>query len=114
MLSVAMPCAAIPYGPHQRGNGLQYTSTIFLVVRDTGGCETIGPLKAIFSRNGQQLYSLWNFKSLYINSNTIQHFTPPSYSPSSNGKAEIIIRVVKESLKKNCTGSFKSPDYLMY
>lgn len=34
--------------------------------------------------------------------------TPPSYSPSSNGQGEIIVKVIKDLLTKNVTGTFKS------
>lgn len=34
--------------------------------------------------------------------------TPPPYSPSSNGQAERSVRVLKDLLKKNVTGSFNS------
>ena len=44
----------------------------------------------------------------FLSNNCIQHLTPPPYSPSSNGQAERSVRVIKELLKKNSTGSLKS------
>ena len=70
----------------------------------------------IFSRHGlcdtlvsdnASCFTASDFK-LFLGNNGIQHVTPPPYSPSSNGQAERGVRVLKDLLKKNVTGSFKS------
>ena len=54
-------------------------------------------------------FTAFQFKE-FIQSNGIQHITPPLYSPSSNGQAERGVRVMKDLLKKSDSNnlSFKS------
>ena len=86
------------------------------IVKNTSVCETIDALRLIFSRHGlcdtlvsdnASCFTASEFRE-FLNKNGIQHITPPPYSPSSNGQAERGVRVLKDLLKKNVLGSFKT------
>ena len=86
------------------------------IVRNTSAMETIEKLRTIFARNGlpdtlvsdnATSFTADEFKQ-FLDSNFIHHITPPPYSPSSNGQAEVAVRVIKNLLKKNKSGSLQS------
>lgn len=86
------------------------------LVKDVSVSETIDTLRMIFSRHGlcdtlvsdnASCFTAADFKE-FLKNNHIQHLTPPPYNPSTNGQAERAVRVMKELLKKNVVGSFKS------
>ena len=85
-------------------------------VKDTSASETIAMLREIFSRNGlpdnivsdnATSFTAAEFKD-FLDKNCIHHITSPPYNPSSNGQAERGVRVIKDLLKKNVSGSFNA------
>ena len=86
------------------------------IVKDTSASETIETLRVIFSRHGlpntlvtdnATSFTAAEVKE-FMQSNGITHLTSPPYQPSSNGQAERSVRVIKDLLKKNTNGSFKT------
>ena len=86
------------------------------VVKNVSSEETVECLTTIFSRHGlpDTIVSdnATSFKSSkfeeFIHNNSLNHITSPPYSPSSNGQAERGVRVIKDLMKKNSTGSFRT------
>lgn len=87
------------------------------IVKNTSAIETINTLRCIFSRNGlpdtivsdnATSFTAVEFKDFLL-LNGINHLTPAPYTPSSNGQAERAVRVIKDLLKKNVSGSLQSP-----
>ena len=86
------------------------------IVQSTSAAETVDTLRVIFSRNGLPdtivsdnaiSFTAYEFKE-FIENNLICHLTSPPYSPSSNGQGERAVRVVKDLLKKNVSGSLNN------
>lgn len=87
------------------------------IVQSTSVEETIDALRVMFSHNGlcdvlvsdnASCFTAQQFKD-FLNTNGIEHITPPPYSPSSNGRAERGVQTIKSLLKKSTfRGSFKS------
>ena len=80
----------------------------YKIVKNTGVQETIFMLRMIFIRQGlcetlisdnASCFTAYEFKNFMI-ANGIKHITPPPYSPSSNGLAEVGVRIIKNLLKK--------------
>ena len=78
------------------------------VVPSTSATDTINALRLIFSRSGlcdvlvsdnATCFTAQQFQD-FLKRNDIKHFTPPSYSPASNGQAERGVRVMKDLLRK--------------
>ncbi|UYV65720.1 hypothetical protein LAZ67_3005233 [Cordylochernes scorpioides] len=78
-------------------------------VRGTTSQENIKPLRECFARyglpqclvsdNGPPFNSL-EFKE-FLRKNNVYHLTSPAYNPSSNGIAEVSVRIIKKSLEKS-------------
>ena len=86
------------------------------IVRSTSAADTIEMLRRIFSRNGlpdvlvsdnATNFMASEFKD-FLAANSIEHMTPPPYSPSSNGQAERSVEVIKRLLDKNLQGSLQT------
>ena len=86
------------------------------IVKNVSSIETIECLRAIFSRHGlpdtivsdnATSFTSYEIKEFFHN-NSINHLTSPPYSPSSNGQAERGVRIIKDLLKKNSRGSFRT------
>lgn len=82
------------------------------IVKNLSVEETIDTLRIIFSRHGlpdiicsdnATSFSAALFSS-FLNSQGIEHVTSPPYSPSSNGQAEVGVRVIKSLLRKQQQG----------
>jgi hypothetical protein len=86
------------------------------IVKTVNSSDTIDALKIILSRNGIPDIivsdNATSFKSAmfeqFVNEVKIKHVTTPPYSSASNGMAERSVRVIKDLLKKNISGSIKS------
>lgn len=85
------------------------------IVSSTSTQDTIDCLKGIFSRNGipdvlvsdnATCFTSYQFKE-FLETLGVQHITPPPYSPSSNGQAEVAVRIIKNLLKKSDGGKLK-------
>ena len=86
------------------------------IVKDTSVSETVDTLRVIFSRHGlcdtivsdnATCFTAREFKD-FLYKHGIHHITSPPYVPSSNGQGERCVRVFKELLKKNNSGSLKT------
>lgn len=86
-----------------------------LIVKSTSSNETIEAMREIFSRNGipdivvsdnATSFTSQEFKD-FLSNNSIIPINPPPYSPASNGQIERSVRVIKNLLKKNGSGSIR-------
>lgn len=86
------------------------------IVKNVSALETIECLRNIFSRHGlpetivsdnATSFTASEFKEFLFN-NSINHITSAPYMPSSNGRAERGVRIIKELLMKSVNGSFRT------
>ena len=73
-------------------------------------------LREIFSRHGLPDTIVSDNATSFVSAefhkflfdNKIRHVTPPAYCLASNGQGEVAVRVMKNILRKNTTGSMRS------